>query len=389
MENQAASQGKTLKILLVADQFYSANNGMTISARRFAAVLRAHGHDVRVISFGRPEDLAGQPGYILKKQHIPVFDKLVSQQGMTFAKVDAEVLTEAIRWADVVHFLTPFALTHRGIRLARELGVPYTAAFHVQPENISSSIHMGKVNVVNDGIYWWFRHYVYQYCNHIHCPSEFIAGELRRMGYRGQLHVISNGIDPDFRYTKVAKDGEFQGKFLILMTGRLSIEKRQDVLVEAVARSRHREEIRLVLAGNGPRREKILRLAQSRGVNLVNRFFPKPELIRLIGMADLYVHAADAEIEAMSCMEAFACGRVPVIARSPKSATKQFALDERSLFQAGDSNDLANKIDYWIEHPQERLAMEPKYSALAERYNLDACVRQAEAMFLQAMEERR
>ena len=104
-------------------------------------------------------------------------------------------------------------------------------------------------------------------------------------------------------------------------------------------------------------------------------------------MSDLYVHAADVEIEAMSCMEAFAGGLVPVIADSRKSATPQFALDQRSLFQAGDSNDLAAKIDYWIEHEAERKAMEYKYSALGKKYALENCVRQAEEMFRQELEE--
>ena len=77
---------------------------------------------------------------------------------------------------------------------------------------------------------------------------------------------------------------------------------------------------------------------------------------------DLYVHAADAEIEAISCIEAFSSGIVPVIANSPKSATPQFALDERSLFQAGSSDDLAAKIDYWLSEPAERARMEAEYS---------------------------
>ena len=113
-----------MKILLVTDQFYAANNGMTISSRRFAAVLRAHGHEVRILSYGKPEDVEpGQTAYLLKKQYIPVFDKLVASQGMVFAKVDAGVVEEAVRWADVIHFLTPFALAHAGIRLARKYGV--------------------------------------------------------------------------------------------------------------------------------------------------------------------------------------------------------------------------------------------------------------------------
>ena len=379
-----------MKILLVTDQFYAANNGMTISSRRFAAVLRAHGHEVRILSYGQPGDVEpGQTAYLLKKQYIPVFDKLVASQGMVFAKVDAGVVEEAVRWADVIHFLTPFALAHAGIRLARKYGVPYTAAFHVQPENVTSSIHLGKVDWVNSCIYHWFHHYVYRWCGHIHCPSNFIAGELRRHGYQEQLHVISNGIDPDFRYCKLPKTPEFEGKYVILMVGRLSIEKRQDVLVDAVAQSKYRDRIRLVLAGNGPRKAFIANRAAQRGIDLKIQFFPKPELLRMIAMSDLYVHAADMEIEAMSCMEAFACGLVPVIADSPKSATPQFALDARSLFRAGDSDDLAEKIDYWIEHPQERQEMERRYSESAGRYALDACVAQAEEMFRLAIAENR
>ena len=101
----------SMKILLVADQFYAANNGMTISARRFAQVLRQHGHEVRVLCFGKPEFLAsGERAYLLKKQYIPIFDDLISSQGMTFAKVDKAVIREAVEWAEIIHFLTPFAL---------------------------------------------------------------------------------------------------------------------------------------------------------------------------------------------------------------------------------------------------------------------------------------
>ena len=113
-------------------------------------------------------------------------------------------------------------------------------------------------------------------------------------------------------------------------------------------------------------------------------FYEKKNLLDLIAISDLYVHAADMEIEAMSCMEAFAAGLVPVISNSSKSATPQFALDERSLFRAGDSSDLAKKIDYWIEHEDEKKKMEYEYSSAARKYSLDDCVRQAEEMFSKA-----
>ena len=103
-------------------------------------------------------------------------------------------------------------------------------------------------------------------------------------------------------------------------------------------------------------------------------------------MTDLYIHSADAEIEAISCIEAFACGIVPIIANSPKSATPQFALDDRSLFEAGNSDDLAKKIDYWIENEAERKQMETKY---AENYRIEKSMKKIEGMFEDAIREYR
>ncbi len=73
-----------------------------------------------------------------------------------------------------------------------------------------------------------------------------------------------------------------------------------------------------------------------------------------MAMSDLYVHAADVEIEAIACLEAVASGLVPVIADSPLSATSQFALDHRSLFEAGNVAILAERIDWWYEHATAR-----------------------------------
>lgn len=298
-----------MKILLVCDQFYSANNGMTISSRRFARVLQEHGHEVRVLGFGTANDVDNSgSAYLLKKQYIPIFDKLVSSQGMTFAKPDKAVIEKAVEWADLIHILTPFALSHKVILAARRAGKPYTAAFHVQPENITSSIHMGKIGWVNNAIYHWFNFYIYKYCQHIHCPSAFIAGELKKRGYTGKLHVISNGIDPDFVYRKSEKPVEMRDKFIVLMIVRLSVEKRQDVLIDAVQKSKYADKIQLILAGKGPRKKHLAKRANKLKNPIIIDFYPKDRLLDLIATSDLYVHAADMEIEAMSCMEAFAGG---------------------------------------------------------------------------------
>ena len=149
--------------------------------------------------------------------------------------------------------------------------------------------------------------------------------------------MISNGVDSDFVYRKLPKPKEYEGKFVILMIGRLSNEKRQDVLIRAVNQSAYREKIQLILAGQGPKYKALKKLGRQLKNPPVIRFFSREELLDVIAVSDLYVHAADAEIEAISCIEAFSGGLVPVIANSPKSATPQFALCDESLFEAGNS----------------------------------------------------
>ena len=94
------------------------------------------------------------------------------------------------------------------------------------------------------------------------------------------------------------------------------------------------------------------------------------------------MHASDAEIEAISCMEAFTCGLVPVISDSPLTATKQFALSEHNLFRQGDSDSLREQMEYWIEHPNEKERYSQQYQEYAKQFSADQCVRKLERVLL-------
>ena len=83
-----------MKILIVIDQYDGANNGTTISARRFVANLKKRGHEVRVISTGKEEE--GKYS-VDKIKLVPIVNKIVTSQGMEFAKADEEKLREAIK----------------------------------------------------------------------------------------------------------------------------------------------------------------------------------------------------------------------------------------------------------------------------------------------------
>lgn len=374
-----------MKILIVIDQYDGANNGTTISARRFVANLKKRGHEVRVISTGKEEE--GKYS-VDKIKLVPIVNKIVTSQGMEFAKADEEKLKEAIKWAEVVHFYMPFWLSIKGMKIAKEMNKPMTAAFHVQPENITYTIGLGKKEKVNDTIYTIFKKVFFDEFNHIHCPSQFIADELKKHGYKAKLHVISNGIEPDWVYRKEPKPDELKDKIVLTMVGRLSGEKRQDVLIEAVKQTKYADKIQLIFAGKGPKQKSYEKLGETLKNKPIFKFCKKEQLQEILAYTDLYIHTSDAEIEAISCIEAIATGLVPIIAKSDKSATSQFALDERSTFEAGNSKQLAEKIEYWLDNKKEKEQMEKQYAENAKKYSIEKSMEQIEEMFREEINER-
>ena len=372
-----------MTIVIVIDTL-QLNNGTTMTAYRFANMLRSRGHTVRFVSTGEQEE----DKFVVPERYFPMATPIARKQGIIFAKSDRRVFRRAFEGADVVHLMMPFPFEHNAMKMAREMGIPCSTAFHVQPENVSYITHTDSIPLMNESIYRFFYKTFYKDFHHIHCPSKFIAQQLRKNGYDAKLYVISNGVDAAFQPPSAAPEVQ-DDLFRILMIGRLSPEKRQNILIKAVSKSRYRDRIQLYLAGKGPREEALRSMGKLLPHPPVIGFYSQEELIALIHSRDLYVHASVVEIEAISCMESFACGLVPVICDAPQSATRQFALDERSLFKPDDPAALAARIDYWIEHPEERREMSRKYAEEGNQYRVERSVELAEQMFQEVIEDHR
>ncbi|RAX56794.1 hypothetical protein CCZ01_08405 [Helicobacter monodelphidis] len=283
-----------------------------------------------------------------------------------------------------MHCFLPFKLEIVAMKLARELQIPYIGAFHLQPEHITYNAHLRYIPFIHQFIFWLFKAKFYRFIHHIHCPSRLIESELQRNHYKAKFFVISNGFNTSFQPVESAQSDGF---FHIVMTGRYSVEKRQDVLIEAIALSKYEKQIKLHLKGQGPKEKEYKELAKKLSNEVDFGFVSKDELAKLYGYMDIYVHTADVDGEAISALEAIASGIVPIIADSPLSATKQFALDERSLFKAGNARDLAAKIDYFMEHKEVIKELSAQYAQSAQNYDLSLCVDKMIAMYREAIDD--
>ena len=118
-------------------------------------------------------------------------------------------------------------------------------------------------------------------------------------------------------------------------------------------------------------------------------FCNREQLRQMAAHADLAVHCALVEVEGMSITEAMQQAVVPVIAEARYSGTATYALDERSSFPAKDAKALAERIDYWFDHPQERWEMGFRYAESMKQYKIADCAQALIQMFQKAIDSTR
>ena len=380
-----------MKILFVVNNYYASGNGLSASARRTVEYLREAGEEVRVLSGRNHEAETPQPDYVLADFHVPVFDGLVQSNGYKFAKTDFAIIRRAIRWADVVHLEEPFIIQAVTARMAKYYKIPCTATYHLHPENLFCSINLGDWKFLNYSTLLTWRDFVFNLCSDIQCPTENVMERLEKFGFKARLHLISNGIIPDLSIRPKEENEDPDRPFLVVCIGRLSVEKDQPTLLEAMKYSKYADRIQLYFAGRGPEadviKEKAHKLYEDGIVKYdpIFQFHDRDELRKLAARSDLYIHCATVEVEGLSALEALQQAVVPVIAKGDLTATSQFALDEHSLFPTKDPEALAACIDYWLDHPVERQEMGWRYAESTEEYDIHKSIAALIDMFHQAV----
>lgn len=373
---------RPMTIVLVMDTIGNKGNGTSNSALQYAHELERQGHHVRLVGIGAPE-------YPARVNKVPLVSWVAAKQQMQFAKPSDTLFRTAFAGADVVHLYLPFKFGRCAYKVARSMGIPVTAGFHLQPENVMYSAGPLKYLPGMSGfLYALFRFWLYRRIGHIHAPTEMIAGQLRAHGYKAKLHVISNGYVPRFTPKRQRSDGApAPVPFRIVASGRLSHEKDQITLIKAISRCRHAKDIELIICGTGPL-QHYLRFRTDR---LLERkaqigFHKNAEMPALLRSCDLFVHPSIVDIESLSVIEGMASGLVPVIASAELSAASQFALLDESLFPARDVAMLARRIDWWIDHPHELAVWGGRYAEHAKAdYSVEASVAKFVAMEREAI----
>lgn len=377
-----------MKILIVADVLGETNNGTSVATYDLINALKDRGHEVRVLCPDATKK--GEEGfYIVPKFNFGPLNHYVDSVGVGLSKSDPKIMEEALDGVDAVHVMLPFLMSSKLASMANKRNIPITCGFHCQAENFTAHLGLMWSHLATKLVYKYFWRKLYHVADCIHYPTAFIKGDFEARVGPTNAYVISNGVRKSVTPDKSKRPDELKDKIVILMSGRYCPEKRVDLLVRAVKYSKYKDKIQLILAGEGPKRKQLIKLSKHLKNKPILGLHKYEELMDIISYSDLYVHTAYAELESIAALEALSSGLVPIINASKRSATKFFALDDKNLFKQNDYKDLAKKIDYWIEHPQEKEIRSKQYLEYGKRFEFNHCMDRMEKMIKEAVEVRK
>jgi glycosyltransferase involved in cell wall biosynthesis len=357
----SGAQARPLRVLIVTDQYEPMIGGVPTVTRNLARGLAGRGHAVAVVApsptrhghragvangeaVGRE---AGGQVAVDFRGSVP-WPWYEGQRLGILSPARAGELISAFA-PDVVHLHSPLTLGAAARPAARRRHVPVVYTNHYLPLNVwpasaGAKRAAGPVSRARDAAFYAYVTGFANRCDLVTAPTPTALRLLRDHGLRVPSKAVSNGVDldrfspgPGGREEAAAlrsKYGLPAGRPLVLSVGRLSPEKRADVLIAAVARLHGAHETGpaetgagnsggaedgapvLVLAGTGPDEGRLRSLARHYGVAERVRFpgfVAEEDLPGLYRLADVFAIASEAELQSLVTMAAMASG-LPVVA---------------------------------------------------------------------------
>ena len=333
---RAGARGGKLRVLIATDQYEPMIGGVPTVTRELARGLAERGHVVEVLApsaSGRsgtgpgPDAGSAAGGQLIVASRRSVRWPWYEDQRLgLLSPGDARALIDGFA-PDVVHVHSPLTLGAVARSAARRRRVPVVYTNHYLPANVHPVAGGGErpgraartAGALFDvGFYGYLTGFANR-CDRVTAPTATALLLLRDHGLRAPSQVVSNGVDLD-AFSPGQPDESLRrayglpsGRPLILSVGRLSPEKRADVLIEAVAGV---GDAVLALAGAGPDAERLRALAARLNVSDRVRFLgfiPAVDLPGLYRQADVFAIASQAELQSLVTMEAMASG-LPVVA---------------------------------------------------------------------------
>lgn len=296
-----------MRVAIVAESFLPNVNGVTNSVLRVLEHLHRGGHEAMVIAPGARDFEEEIPSYLgFEIVRVPTI-KVPLVNSLPIGVPTASV-TLALRsfQPDIIHLASPFVLGGAGAVAARQLRIPAVALYQTDVAGFSTRYHLAGLSAA---IWEWTRT-VHNMCQRTLAPSSPTIAKLERHGVNHIRHwgrgVDTVRFDPAKRNPGLRRRWDPSGrKSIVGFVGRLAAEKG----VERLAPLSGREDIQLVIVGDGPERSHLEELMPDA---IFTGALGGDTLAEAYATLDLFIHAGEFETFCQAIQEAQASG-VPTI----------------------------------------------------------------------------
>lgn len=313
-----------MRIAIFSDTFLPQLNGVVTTVYQSAKSLIDLGHEVVIFTVARDPYKYIDQRYahvkIITLPSIPAFiyPALRFTVPLGFAYFQLKEFNP-----DVIHTHTPFAVGWEAVIGAKMLGVPLVGTHHTFYDDYLKHVKMdykwGKK------FSWKYTAVYYNFCDLILSPTQSLADALETQKLSKPVSILRNSLDTDFfmPVKKLIDKKNLKKRFgikgqSIIFEGRLSYEKSLDIVLKAFAlMSKKMPDLKLMLAGDGPERNNLEKLAEKLNVKekvIFTGFIPYGEkVVETYRANDIYLTASKSENMPIAILEAMACG-LPIIA---------------------------------------------------------------------------
>lgn len=388
-----------MKIAYVNQTYPPMVTGVSHMLRRLAEGMADRGHEILVIvasDTGRPYTISTRRGLTIVRLRSYQNPMAARQRFMPWPRRQIESLLDAFA-PEIVHFHDPGLASVIGVTKKGRRPVPTVLTAHIHPEVARRYTGTGAVwgTLVERGT-MAAAGWIYRRCTAVVSPTRTIADCVRAIGGRS-ARVISNGIDLE-RFNPAplshsetqalrAKFGLEDGRKTLLHVGRLSREKNIPTVLRAAALAMQCVDAQLVVAGNGPEKDRLMALCRELGIADRVRFpgfvAHDKELPALYRLADVFVSASEIEAQGLVLLEAASCGTPVVAVRA--GASPEIVRDRVNgrLVRPGDAAAVAGGIVEILQDPAAAGRMGQAGRVLAEEHALESTIRAHENLYME------
>ena len=386
-----------MRIAHICQSYPPMVSGAALAAERLASSMVDRGHDVLVVAASER-----RRAYVDRNNGVSLVRvrslRNPVRSGQCFSLLPLREVSAALRSfaPDLVHLHDPLCLGLCGLRAARVHHLPLVFTAHSLPQIVSRSLpDLPVLRQTVERMLWSYARWFAGQCDVVITPSQTAAGALRaRIG--GDPLVIGNVVDrerfsptpqvPGEREALCEKYGLDPTLPVILYVGRVDVEKRVDLVVQAAARAMHSVETQLLVVGDGKRLPEIVRICENLAMS-DRSCFPgfvaadgdMPGLYRL---ASVFCTACEIEAQGIVVLEA-AATELPVIAVRSGAVPEAVADGVNGyLVPPGDAEAMAERLVALLSDPERAAGLGRAGRVVAERHTVAKAMDAYEQLYL-------